>query len=178
VEQFSIGAAERIAFEFLIAISVLMTQYLLGFYQDKQRGIARLGRKQISRWDFSPEMLGGFSYLRLTLISILSLFLELLIIRWISSEIRIFAYFKNFVLIACFLGFGLGCYLSRRKINLLAFLGPLMFLVLLVKAPFQSLRNVLTAIPIMLGSGSEVQIWGVPSHRNQGLLWASCLRGR
>jgi hypothetical protein len=46
--KFSFGAAESIAFELLIAVSVLMTHYLLGFYQDKQRGFARLGRKQIS----------------------------------------------------------------------------------------------------------------------------------
>jgi len=78
---------------------------------------------EVSRWpylqrwvapfEFSPESLGGFSYSRLVLISLLGLFLELLMIRWISSEIPIFAYFKNFVLIACYLSFGLGCYLSR-----------------------------------------------------------------
>jgi len=33
----------------------------------------------------------------------------MLMIRWISSEIRIFAYFKNLTLIACFFGLGLGC---------------------------------------------------------------------
>jgi spermidine synthase len=145
-----------------MATSVLATQFLFGFYQDKQIGIARLGRGTIKRWDFSPEMLGEYSYRSLVLISIFSLFMELLIIRWISSEIRIFAYFKNFVLIACFLGFGLGCYLCRKSINLLAFLVPLGFLVLLVKMPFVPVRNVLASIPIMLGSGSEVHIWGVP----------------
>jgi hypothetical protein len=36
----------------------------------------------------------------------LGLFLELVIIRWLSSEIRIFAYFKNLPLLAAFLGFG------------------------------------------------------------------------
>ena len=45
---------------------------------------------------------------RFILVSFTSLFLELLLIRWISSELRIFAYLKNFVLIACFLGFGFG----------------------------------------------------------------------
>ncbi|MBI4379848.1 MAG: hypothetical protein HY574_01460 [candidate division NC10 bacterium] len=52
---------------------------------------------------------------RFILVSFTSLFLELLLIRWISSELRIFAYLKNFVLIACFLGFGFGAYLSRRR---------------------------------------------------------------
>src|SRR5436853_3757226 len=38
-------------------------------------------------------------------------------IRWISSEIRVFAYFKNFVLIACFLGFGLGRHVTAVEID-------------------------------------------------------------
>ena len=54
-----------------------------------------------------PADLGGYTTMGLVLSSVLGLYLELLLIRWISSEIRIFAYFKNFVLIACFLGFGL-----------------------------------------------------------------------
>ncbi|HYB72818.1 MAG TPA: methyltransferase domain-containing protein [Candidatus Sulfotelmatobacter sp.] len=53
------------------------------------------------------------------LASFVSLFLELLLIRWISSEIRLFAYLKNFVLIACFLGFGYGASLSRRRVQML-----------------------------------------------------------
>jgi hypothetical protein len=37
-------------------------------------------------------------------VSFLGLFLEMLVIRWASSEVRVFAYFKNFVLIACSAG--------------------------------------------------------------------------
>lgn len=50
----------------------------------------------------------------LFLISFLALFLELAIIRWLSTEVRIFAYFKNLPLMAAFLGFGVGCFLHRR----------------------------------------------------------------
>src|SRR5262245_23932016 len=56
--------------------------------------------------------LGGYRPIMLVLVSLVSLYLELLLIRWVSSEIRIFAFFKSLVLIACFLGFGLGCYLT------------------------------------------------------------------
>ncbi len=56
---------------------------------------------------------------RFVFVSFVSLFLELLLIRWIASEFRIFAYLKNFVLIACFLGFGFGAYVSRRRIQAL-----------------------------------------------------------
>lgn len=40
-----------------------------------------------AKWEFSPELLGGFSYGRLALVSIAGLFFELLMIRWVSSEI-------------------------------------------------------------------------------------------
>ena len=35
------------------------------------------------------------NYLELFLIGVFILFLEILLIRWVSTEIRIFAYFKN-----------------------------------------------------------------------------------
>jgi spermidine synthase len=43
----------------------------------------------------------------------LSLFLELAVIRWQGSEWEIFAFYKNFSLLGCFLGLGLGYALSR-----------------------------------------------------------------
>ncbi len=71
-----------------------------------------------NRPDASPAR-AAISERRFILASFVSLFLELLLIRWISSELRIFAYLKNFVLIACFLGFGFGAYLSRRRVQIL-----------------------------------------------------------
>jgi len=56
--------------------------------------------------EVDPVELRAADYGRLALISGLSLFLELLMIRWITSEIAVFAYFKNFVLVACFLDLG------------------------------------------------------------------------
>jgi spermidine synthase len=44
----------------------------------------------------------------------LSLFLELAIIRWQSSVFEFFAFYKNFSLLACFLGLGLGYALATR----------------------------------------------------------------
>jgi hypothetical protein len=51
---------------------------------------------------------------RLFLISAVALYTEVVLIRWMSAEIRMFAYLKNFTLFACFLGLGLGRRLSRR----------------------------------------------------------------
>jgi hypothetical protein len=54
----------------------------------------------------------------LFIISLLSLYFELVVIRWLASEIRIFAYFKNIPLMACLFGLGLGMALgaSNRKL--------------------------------------------------------------
>ncbi len=41
-------------------------------------------------------------------LSAVALFFELVAIRWISSEIRAFSIFRNFPLIACYVGFGFG----------------------------------------------------------------------
>jgi SAM-dependent methyltransferase len=113
--------------------------------------------------EFAPESLGGFRYSSLALISSLSLFLEMMMIRWISSEIRVFAYFKNLVLVACFLGFGLGCYFCRRRVQLLALIAPLLVLTIILKAHLSPLHVVIAALPEMLGGATQVQIWGVPS---------------
>src|ERR1035438_5692125 len=113
--------------------------------------------------EVSPQQLGGFRYSTLALISAISLFLEMMMIRWISSEIRVFAYFKNLVLVACFLGFGLGCYLCRRRIQLMAMIAPLLILTIILKSPFSPLRDIVSALPQLLGGSTEVRIWGVPA---------------
>lgn len=44
-----------------------------------------------------------------------ALFAELLVIRWESCEIPVLAYFKNFPLLAVFIGLGAGCLLAGRR---------------------------------------------------------------
>ena len=66
----------------------------------------------------------------LFLVSVLLLFLELTVIRWIPATIRIVAYYSNLVLVSCFLGFGLGCILRRRH-DLFRYF-PLLVLLVLV----------------------------------------------
>jgi spermidine synthase len=51
---------------------------------------------------------------RLVLTSATLLFVELLLIRWIPSEVRYIGFFANFVLMASFLGIGLGILIGRR----------------------------------------------------------------
>lgn len=68
---------------------------------------------------------------QLFLLSFVALFIELAIIRWVSSEIRIFAYFKNLPLMAAFLGFGVGFLLHERAERMLVWF-PRLFFVLVV----------------------------------------------
>lgn len=51
---------------------------------------------------------------RLVLTSATLLFVELLLIRWIPSTVRYIGFFSNFLLMASFLGIGLGILLGRR----------------------------------------------------------------
>jgi spermidine synthase len=162
------------AFGAVVVGLILANAYVVGLFHAKPPGessgvLARLAEK----WEFSPQGLGGFSWRQLALWSLLALFFELLMIRWISSEIRVFAYFKNFVLIACFLGFGLGCYMSRRRVNLLTMVVPLLTLALVVKLPWQSLRVLISSIPTFVGASSEVHVWGVPAEFSFPLLAAA-----
>jgi hypothetical protein len=73
--------------------------------------------------------------LSILLISVLGLFLEMMLIRWISTEIRIFAYVQNVVLVVCFLGLGLGCFTSRQEINIRSTIYPLLFLSFIFAIP-------------------------------------------
>jgi len=65
----------------------------------------------------------------LFLLSFVSLLLELLIIRWLACEIRAFAIYKNFPLIASFVGLGYGFVRARSSGNLFRFF-PVLLLVL------------------------------------------------
>jgi SAM-dependent methyltransferase len=52
---------------------------------------------------------------RLLLTSGTLLFVELLLIRWIPAEVRYIGFFSNFLLMASFLGIGIGILLGRRR---------------------------------------------------------------
>jgi SAM-dependent methyltransferase len=56
----------------------------------------------------------------------LSLFLELALIRWQSSVLQFLAFYKNFSLLACFAGLGLGYALATRERLPLVLVAPLL----------------------------------------------------
>ena len=70
----------------------------------------------------------------LVLVSVASLFFELVLIRWLGAEIKVFAFLKNVVLIGAFLGLGLGFFLAPRRVGLLPLFLPASALLLLTVA--------------------------------------------
>lgn len=152
------------AVAFIVGAGGWVSWYCFNLYRWQPRNKQQRETYHWARWfDLPLSDSERFSYRKLALVSVLGLFLEMLMIRWISSEIRIFAYFKNFVLIACFLGFGLGCYLCRRKANLLPIFLPLLMLAVIIKLPWGALREVVGLLPSYLGTTSDVHVWGVPT---------------
>ena len=76
--------------------------------------------------------------LDLFLTSFLALFMELMFIRWVPSYERVLAYFTNFVLIAAFLGWGLGAMLARWRRDLIRYQPVLVLLLVTVALMFFS----------------------------------------
>jgi hypothetical protein len=75
---------------------------------------------------------------RLGAISFFSLYMELTLIRWAPSQVRLLAYFSNYVLIAALLGIGVGMLLADRRRRLVLVFAPallcLMGVILLLEA--------------------------------------------
>ena len=69
---------------------------------------------------------------RLFLTSLAILFVELMLIRWIPANVKFIGFFSNFLLIASFLGIGLGILLGRKGGN--PRLSPFAFLLAAVVA--------------------------------------------
>src|SRR5947207_11257174 len=88
----------------------------------------------------------GRNVLLLFFASFLGLYFELVVIRYLSTEIRVFAYLKNLTLIASFFGIGLGMIL-RQKPRVLKRLFPLVTAALFLLITFASLIG-LTHLPI------------------------------
>jgi SAM-dependent methyltransferase len=81
----------------------------------------------------------GTPEVRLLLVSATILFTELLLIRWIPANIRYIGFFPNFLLIASFLGIGVGILIGRRSRDELGAspFAPLLFAVVVLVANTQ-----------------------------------------
>jgi len=90
-------------------------------------------------------------------ISLLGLYLELLFIRWIGTEIRIFAYLQNTVLVVCFLGLGIGFFTSKRPITVHRGLFALAVLAAVLAIP--QTRLIMAQTSSLLSILGDLNIW-------------------
>jgi len=82
---------------------------------------------------------------QLFLTSFLGLYAELLCIRWMPAHVRFLSYFTNFILLASFLGLGVGILSARRKL----ILGPRTFPLLML---FAAILIAATRFELKIGS--------------------------
>jgi hypothetical protein len=107
----------------------------------------------------------------LFLSSFLVLFLEIALIRWVPAYVRLLAYFSNFILLASFLGAGLGCLLAGRRRSLFP-LFPLVQLLVIVAVDRLRLEvAVPSSTSIYFSSGTAEKIVAVESTRLLPLLF-------
>ncbi|MBP7216975.1 MAG: hypothetical protein KBA46_06810 [Candidatus Omnitrophica bacterium] len=83
--------------------------------------------------------------------------MELFLIRWISTEIRIFAYVSNLVLLGCFIGLGSGCSLTSKKNNIFFSLAMLAVISLAIHS------TTFGSITDLLAGFKDAIIWSPPS---------------
>jgi hypothetical protein len=97
----------------LIFIALIVPLVLRPTLRKLEPLIDAAGRRQAEFLDSIPE-----KYLAAAIFTsaALSLFLELSIIRWQATVFELFAFYKNFSLLACLAGLGLGYALGSRKV--------------------------------------------------------------
>lgn len=102
----------------------------------------------------------------LFLVSAVTLFLELVLIRWVSTEVRIFAYLQSSVLVVCLLGMGMGCFASHRAVDLRRLFVPLVAIALLMALPFTYVA--LLSISTILAQFGDFHIWATKADGDWG----------
>jgi spermidine synthase len=118
---------------------------------------------------------GKWNLSTLLLASALTLFAELALIRWVATEVRVFAYVKNLALLLCFLGFGLGCALARQNPRWLTATKALLGLIVVVRLPWYS-AGVMEHLSQTLGAGRDLELWSAKATSDwAGFLLASAI---
>lgn len=103
----------------------------------------------------------------LFLASALTLFAELALIRWVATEVRVFAYVKNLALLLCFLGFGLGCALARQRPRWQTATTALLGLIVIVRLPWRG-PEIMESLSQYLGAAQDVEIWATGTKHDTG----------
>jgi len=120
----------------------------------------------------ASDLSGRWNLSTLFLASALTLFAELALIRWVATEVRVFAYVKNLALLLCFLGFGLGCALARQRPRWQTAATALVGLIVIVRLPWRG-PQIMESLSQYLGAAQDVEIWATGTmHDTTGFLLA------
>ena len=106
---------------------------------------------------------------RIVLLSALILFVEMLLVRWVGTEVRVFAYLQNSVLVATFLGLGLGCRSARSRIVLLPAVVALLVIGLFVRDPLG--LGIGELVTQGLAAFADSQLWHTYLHAGPAEDW-------
>src|SRR5208282_3249020 len=145
---------------------ILAALLLVGYRVIKPRTSGSDGQASDSslseRWNLST----------LFLASALTLFAELALIRWVATEVRVFAYVKNLALLLCFLGFGLGCALARQRPRWQTAATALLGLIVIVRLPWNG-PEIMERLSQYLGASQDMEIWATRAmHDTTGFILA------
>lgn len=87
--------------------------------------------------------------------SLVGLYFEMLIVRWLAAEVRLFSYFKNLTMMAAFMGLGLGFALVKRPTDYRGWFTPL----LLLYVPIVLIVSHLTGFRAIVLPESSEYVW-------------------
>jgi SAM-dependent methyltransferase len=100
----------------------------------------------------------GMRVTRTFLASFLVLFLEIALIRWMPAYIRLLSYFSNFILLASFLGIGIGCLLAPARSRLFNWFPLVQAAVIAAVYLFRLEVSIPTAGSIYFSSGTTAKV--------------------
>ena len=118
-----------------------------------------LGLKELRENLNLSDTAGRSQSLRLFLTSFAALYVEIMLIRWVGTEFRLFAYFQNLTLIACFLGFGYGCFRAKKRPVQLFDYAALCVIAILIDLPWRGWAGILELMGAGLSLSPDVSIW-------------------
>lgn len=97
----------------------------------------------------------------IVLMTMVSLLLELVMIRWLASVFPVFSFFKNFTLLACFLGLGAGYAVSEKQpcapALVLPMLASFVGVITLLRYDVGAHTDVFSALPMQ--EQTSISIW-------------------
>src|SRR6266568_856619 len=125
-DRWSVHHAFSPGFLFELGGSALALAAALGFYAVLRKYQSRVDANAREQADFLSAFPVQYADLAIAGAAGLSLFLELAVIRWQGTVFEFFAFYKNFGLLACFAGLGLGYALASRDRIYLALAIPLL----------------------------------------------------